>query len=96
MARPCAAASPGGDITSSVRDETSAKIEQVVQTITAAGGSAEPVLTDATSESDVLRLFDHAAAPGKGIDPCDLVVFNAGNNQWIDFRQISARSFEEF
>jgi NAD(P)-dependent dehydrogenase (short-subunit alcohol dehydrogenase family) len=72
------------------------KIEQVVRTITAAGGSAEAVATDATREADVVRLFDKAMAPGGGIEPVDLVVFNAGNNQRIDFRDLSAAQFEEF
>src|SRR5262249_50254662 len=60
----------------------------------AAGGSAEPFAMDATNESDVMRLFDRAMAPGEGLAPADLVVFNAGNNQRIDFRELTARAFE--
>ena len=78
-----------------VAGRTPAKIEQVVRTIVAAGGSAEPVVTDATNEGDVARLFDHAMALGKNLTT-DLVVFNAGNNQRIDFREITAQAFEEF
>ena len=33
---------------------------------------------------------------GEGHDPADLVVFNAGNNQRIDFRQLTAAQFEDF
>ena len=43
-----------------------------MQTIVGAGGSAEAVLSDATSEGDVVSLFDRAMAPGKGLDPVDL------------------------
>jgi NAD(P)-dependent dehydrogenase (short-subunit alcohol dehydrogenase family) len=79
-----------------VAGRTAVKIEQVVTTIVAAGGTAEPVLSDASSEADVAQLFDRAMAPGKGLEPVDLVVFNAGNNQRIDFREPSARAFEDF
>jgi NAD(P)-dependent dehydrogenase (short-subunit alcohol dehydrogenase family) len=79
-----------------VAGRTSANIEQVVRTIAHAGGSAEAVLTDATREGDVVALFDRALAPGEGFDPVDLVVFNAGNNRRIDFRESSAEAFEDF
>ena len=79
-----------------VAGRTPAKIEQVVRTITGAGGSAEAVAADTTKEADVVRLFDRAMAPGEGRDPADLVVFNAGNNQRIDFRETSAEQFEDF
>ncbi|MSR15083.1 MAG: SDR family NAD(P)-dependent oxidoreductase, partial [Gammaproteobacteria bacterium] len=60
-----------------VAGRTLEKLETVVRTITAAGGSAESVLTDATSETDVFRLFDRAMSPGPARDPADLIVFNA-------------------
>jgi NAD(P)-dependent dehydrogenase (short-subunit alcohol dehydrogenase family) len=34
-------------------------------------------------------------APRDGLDPPDLVVYNAGNNQRIDFREVTARQFED-
>ena len=34
-------------------------------------------------------------APGDGLLPADLIVFNAGNNQRIDFREVTARQFED-
>jgi NAD(P)-dependent dehydrogenase (short-subunit alcohol dehydrogenase family) len=74
-----------------VAGRTPGKIERLVQTIAGAGGSAEAVLIDATSEGDVVRLFDRAMAPGKGLDPVDLVVFRR-----IDFRELSAEAFEDF
>lgn len=79
-----------------VAGRTSAKIEPVAAAIRDAGGSAEAVTTDTTAEADVIRLFDRAMNPGEGFDPADLVVFNAGNNQIIDFRQLSAAQFEDF
>jgi NAD(P)-dependent dehydrogenase (short-subunit alcohol dehydrogenase family) len=79
-----------------VAGRTSDRIEQVVRTITTAGGSAVAVTTDASREPDVSRLFDKAMAPGDGLEPVDLVVFNAGNNQRIDFREMSGAQFEEF
>jgi NAD(P)-dependent dehydrogenase (short-subunit alcohol dehydrogenase family) len=79
-----------------VAGRTAGKIGQVAAAIATAGGSAEAVLTDATREEDVIRLFDRAVAPGNGADPVDLVVSNAGNNQRIDFRELSAQTFEDF
>jgi NADP-dependent 3-hydroxy acid dehydrogenase YdfG len=79
-----------------VAGRTAAKINKVAETIISAGGSAEPVATDATLEQDVVRLFDRAMAPGDGFEPTDLVVSNAGNNRRIDFRELTAEQFEDF
>jgi len=79
-----------------VAGRTAAKITKVAETIISAGGSAEPIATDATLEQDVVRLFDRAMAPGDGFEPADLVVSNAGNNQRIDFRELTAQQFEDF
>jgi NAD(P)-dependent dehydrogenase (short-subunit alcohol dehydrogenase family) len=79
-----------------VAGRTADKIERVAGAIVAAGGSAEPVVTDATSEGDVARLFNRAMTPGNNLEPTDLVIFNAGNNQRIDFREITAQAFEDF
>src|SRR5919206_2206696 len=75
---------------------TAAKIGKVAETIAAAGGSAEAIAMDATREDDVVRLFDRAMAPGDGFEPADLVVSNAGNNRRIEFRELTARQFEDF
>ncbi len=75
---------------------TEAKLAKVVEAIRAAGGSAEAVVCDATVEADVVRLFDRAMAPGAGREPADLVVFNAGHNARLDFRQLTAGQFEAF
>jgi NAD(P)-dependent dehydrogenase (short-subunit alcohol dehydrogenase family) len=79
-----------------VAGRTPAKIEQVVSAIAGAGGSTEAVQTDATDEASIGRLFDRAMSPGEGREPIDLVVSNAGNNQKIDFRDITAAQFEDF
>jgi NAD(P)-dependent dehydrogenase (short-subunit alcohol dehydrogenase family) len=79
-----------------VAGRTAAKIDKVAGTIRSAGGSAEAFQTDTTLEPDVLRLFDHAFTPRTGLDLVDLVVYNAGNNQQIDFRELSAQAFEDF
>ena len=72
------------------------KIERVVLSIRETGGSAEALETDTTREEDVVRLFDRAISPGAGLEPADLAVFNAGNNQLIDFRKLTAEQFEQF
>ena len=79
-----------------VAGRTAEKIEQVVRAIAAAGGSAEPIATDATSEQDVARLFDRAMAPGTGRTAADLVVYNVGNNRRMEFLETSAETFEDF
>jgi NAD(P)-dependent dehydrogenase (short-subunit alcohol dehydrogenase family) len=79
-----------------VAGRTPEKIAAVVETIEKAGGSAEAIAVDTTREDDVVRLFDRAMSPGDGRDPADLVVFNAGNNQRIDFRELTAAQFEQF
>jgi NAD(P)-dependent dehydrogenase (short-subunit alcohol dehydrogenase family) len=79
-----------------VGGRTPEKVAQVVQTIRKSGGSAEPITVDTTREEDVVRLFDRAMSAGDGHDPADLVVFNAGNNQRIDFRQLTPAQFEDF
>src|ERR1700760_19822 len=78
-----------------VAGRTLGKIAQVADTIKQKGGSAEAIPVDTTHEADVVRLFDRAMAPGDGRDPVDLVVFNAGNNQRIDFLDLSADKFEQ-
>ena len=75
---------------------TPGKLAQVVRTIAASGGSAEAFAADATREEEVVRLFDRAMAPGEGREPADLVVYNAGINQRVDFRELSAAQFESF
>ena len=79
-----------------VAGRTHDKVAQVAHTISKSGGSAEPVQVDTIREDDVVRLFDRAMSSDHGRDPADLVIFNAGNNQRIDFRDLSAEQFEQF
>ena len=79
-----------------VAGRTPHRIDQVVRAIAEAGGSAEAVPTDTTREDEVGSLFDRAMSQGAGNGPLDLVVFNAGNNQRIDFRETTAAEFEAF
>ena len=79
-----------------IAGRTMAKIGKVAEAIASAGGTAEPIATDATREEEVVRLFDRAMAPGDGLVPADLVVANAGNNRRIDFRELTAQQFEDF
>ena len=71
---------------------TAASLESLAERIRAAGGSATAVPTDTTVEAEVLRLFDKAAAEEGALE---VVVFNAGNNRWADFRQMEAAFFED-
>ncbi len=79
-----------------VAGRTPEKIARVARAICETGGSAESIRVDTTREDDVVGLFDRAILPGDGRDPVDLVVFNAGNNQHIDFRDLTAEQFEQF
>jgi len=79
-----------------VAGRTPEKIEQAARTIRGTGGSAEPIAMDTAREKDVVSLFDRAMSRGDGRAPADLVVFNAGGNQRIDFRELSADRFEAF
>jgi NAD(P)-dependent dehydrogenase (short-subunit alcohol dehydrogenase family) len=75
---------------------TAARIEQVAKTIKSGGGSAEAMVIDVTREADVVTAFAHAISPGSGMDPVDLVVYNAGNNRKVDFLELTAEMFEDF
>ena len=79
-----------------VAGRTAAKLDRVVATIVAAGGSAEALVTDVTDEASVIAAFDRAMSGTDGRAPADAVVFNAGNNQIIDFTQLTAAQFEDF
>ncbi|WP_249680969.1 SDR family NAD(P)-dependent oxidoreductase [Roseococcus pinisoli] len=71
-----------------VAGRTMDKLAAVVEGITAAGGTAEAIVADATDSLEIARLFDRAADP-------EIVVFNAGVNIRTPFRDISVETFEE-
>ena len=76
-----------------VAGRTAGKLDATVATIRKAGGSASVVVTDTTKEDDVIRLFD-AAERELGAVPT-VVAYNAGNNQFFDFRKTEAKLFED-
>ncbi len=75
---------------------TEAKLAKVAVTIRGAGGSIETAVADATQEAAVIGLFDMAMASSNGREPASVVVFNAGDNRRIDFREVEADLFEAF
>jgi len=78
-----------------VAGRTAAKIEKVVEGIAKSGGSATAVAVDGTDEAQVIALFDKAMADDRDGSPADLFVFNMGNNAAVDFREMSAKHFED-
>ena len=79
-----------------IAGRTPRKVEKVATSIVAAGGSAEAVTMDATNEADVVKLFDRAMATANSREAPELIVYNAGGNQKVDFRELSAELFEQF
>lgn len=65
------------------------KLAAVVEAIARDGGSAEAVVSDATSESDTKALFDRAG------DSLDLAIYNAGNNTPGRIVDMEASYFEQ-
>ena len=79
-----------------IAGRTLAKVEKVAASIRRDGGSATAYAVDATREEDVIKLFDVAMTHDELGSSADLVTYNAGLNQKIDFRQMEASTFEEF
>lgn len=75
-----------------VGGRTREKIERVAAGVRSAGGQATPVVMDATRSADVERIFD--AAEEAGSVP-ELVVYNAGNNQFSPLLEMSDAFFED-
>jgi NAD(P)-dependent dehydrogenase (short-subunit alcohol dehydrogenase family) len=79
-----------------VAGRTLAKVERVAAAIRRDGGRATAHAVDATREEDVVRLFDAAMTSYEDDGPADLVTYNVGQNQKIDFRQTQVSTFETF
>ena len=75
-----------------IAGRTQAKIDLVAQQVIDAGGSAEAVLTDVTSEEDQDALFRVVADRGE----VGAVLYNAGNNAIIPFEQLDVETLEAF
>ncbi len=72
---------------------TAARLAAVVAGIERDGGVATAVETDTTQEAHVLRIFDEAER-ATGAPPA-VVVYNAGNNAFVPFRETEAAFFED-
>ncbi len=70
---------------------TLSNLEKVAENIVAGGGNATPILADATSESDVARVFKQAAKIGH----VSLALYNAGNNTPGRIDEMTVEYFEE-
>jgi NAD(P)-dependent dehydrogenase (short-subunit alcohol dehydrogenase family) len=79
-----------------VAGRTLDRVENVAAAIRRDGGSASVYAIDATREEDVISLFDAAMTRDELGDPADLVTFNAGINQKIEFLNLEASAFENF
>ena len=75
-----------------VAGRTSEKVDLVAENIAAAGGKCISKRTDASSEKDISELFDLASSKGK----VKATIFNVGNNQIIDFSDLTAEILETF
>lgn len=71
-----------------VAGRTAEKLDAIVEGILEGGGSAEPVVADATRESDIQALF---AKAGDGLD---LAIYNVGNNMPGRIEDMEADYFE--
>jgi NAD(P)-dependent dehydrogenase (short-subunit alcohol dehydrogenase family) len=76
-----------------VAGRTAARLEAVVAAIRDADGSAAAVPTDTTQEGQVRALFD--AAERAGGAPPAVVIYNAGNNLFVPFRDTEPALFED-
>jgi NAD(P)-dependent dehydrogenase (short-subunit alcohol dehydrogenase family) len=79
-----------------VAGRTLAKVEDLAAVIRHDGGSASAYAVDATREEDVIKLFDAAMTSDELGDRADLVTYNAGINQKLDFLNLEAATFEAF
>lgn len=75
-----------------IAGRTKEKVQKIAQEIVNAGGSAEGVRADVTSEADQDALFALAAERG----PIGAVIYNAGNNAIIPFENLDAETLESF
>ena len=72
---------------------TMPRLNALIAGICEAGGTATAVQTDTTQEAHVLRLFDAAEQTTGG--PPAVVIYNAGNNAFVPFKETEAAFFED-
>ena len=75
-----------------VSGRTLDKVARIAEQVTGAGGSAQAMQVDVTSEEDQDRLFSEAAARG----PIAAVLYNAGNNAIIPFEDLTPEVMSDF
>ena len=75
-----------------VAGRTSAKLDLVTTDIRSGGGKCISKTTDASSKEDVSELFKLASREGR----IKATIFNVGNNQIIDFSDLTAETLELF
>lgn len=75
-----------------ITGRTAEKVEKLAAEVTEAGGKAESLAVDVTSEADLDALFAHADTLG----PIDAVLYNAGNNAIIPFEELEPDVVEQF
>lgn len=73
-----------------VAGRTAQSLEDVAATIREPGGLAEPRVTDASREADVVALLDEAAGRGD----LEVVAYNVGNNAMAPALDMDATMFE--
>lgn len=76
-----------------VTGRTQAKIDETAIAIRNAGGKADALACDVTSEADLDRVFQHLEEIGQ---PVASVIYNAGGNAPIPFEDITSAQFEAF
>ncbi|MFK4721989.1 NAD(P)-dependent dehydrogenase (short-subunit alcohol dehydrogenase family) [Bradyrhizobium niftali] len=72
-----------------VAGRTRSALQAVADDIIKAGGAAVPIVADATSESEIVALFDAAG------EDLDLAIYNAGNNTPGKIIEMEADYFEK-
>ncbi|MEM7097442.1 MAG: SDR family NAD(P)-dependent oxidoreductase [Pseudomonadota bacterium] len=72
-----------------VAGRTKDRLDEVVEVISAQGGRAAAFVADATDETDINALFEHAGAD------LDLAIYNAGNNTPGKLAEMDADYFEQ-
>jgi NAD(P)-dependent dehydrogenase (short-subunit alcohol dehydrogenase family) len=75
-----------------IAGRTADRLAEVAAAIESAGGSATPVVADATVATDVANLFERASSGGVG--PL-IAVYNAGNNRFRPLLEMDDAFFEE-
>jgi NAD(P)-dependent dehydrogenase (short-subunit alcohol dehydrogenase family) len=89
----CKRFAKSGELHVFVAGRTKPRLDALVGRIADAGGTATAVATDTTQEAEVVRLFDVAQQATGG--PPGVVLYNAGNNAFVDFRKTEAAFFED-